>query len=194
MESWGRRKAGKFFVAKHLKKYSILIGEGEAVYGVLGLASTLTEVVPFTPCYAEAVLLPFDGRIIYDSLLAPYNVLLGSGYRRDLERTYKDAKERGAIITSLSPAGPADPEEEREAARSTETKVLDAFRKHLCSPSLESRRWRSRTRPAWPPSPRSTCSNEPTPARSGISGRTTCAASSRTSRQRANDPRKRCSG
>ena len=136
VDGWKHRKAGNFFVFKHLKRYSILVGEDSAVYGVLGLASTLAEVVPFTPCYVEAVLLPFDGRVIYDSLLAPYNVHFGGGYRRDLEHTYQDANERGAVVTSLSPAGPAGPEAEREAAGSTDARVLDAFRKHLLRSGL----------------------------------------------------------
>jgi hypothetical protein len=82
------------------------------------------------------VLLPFDGRIIYDSLIVPFNVMLGPGVRRSLEQTYRDAKERGAIITSLAPAGSADPERERETAQSTEARVLDAFRKHLLRSGL----------------------------------------------------------
>jgi hypothetical protein len=136
VDAWKYRKAGKFFLVKHLKKYTVLIGDNSTVYGVLGLTNPLSEVVPFVPCYADAVLLPFDGRIIYDSLIVPFNVLLGPGIRRGLEQTYRDAKERGAIITTLLPAGPADPESERETAQSTEAKVLDAFRKHLLRSGL----------------------------------------------------------
>jgi hypothetical protein len=136
VDAWKHRKAGKFFVLKHLKRHSVFVGEDSAVYGVLGLTNPLSEVVPFSPCLAEAVLLPFDGRIIYDSLLVPYNVVIGPGYRRDLEHTYQDARERGAVVASLGQAGPADPEAEREAARSTEARVLDAFRKHLLRSGL----------------------------------------------------------
>jgi hypothetical protein len=136
VDAWKYRKAGKVFLVKHLKKYTVLIGDNSTVYGVLGLTNPLGEVVPFIPCYADAVLLPFDGRIIYDSLIVPFNVLLGPGIRRGLEQTYRDAKERGAIITTLLPAGPADPERERETAQSTEAKVLDVFRKHLLRSGL----------------------------------------------------------
>jgi hypothetical protein len=137
--SWDCRKAGKFFVVKHLKKYSVFVGAESEVYGVLGLASPLDEVVPFTPCYVAAVLLPFDGRIIYDSVMAPYHITFGPGYRRSVEEAYQDAKERGAIITSLAPAGPADPEDERQSARATDARVLDAFRKHLLVSGLSPR-------------------------------------------------------
>lgn len=52
------------------------------------------------------------------------------------ERTYADAKERGAIVTLLLPAGPLDSEAAREAAHSSNAKVLDAFRAHLFDAGL----------------------------------------------------------
>lgn len=135
VESWRHRRAGTFFVLRHLKKYSLFIEESTA-YGVLGLAGPLDEVVPFTPCYVKTVLLPFGGRIIYDSLMAPHNITFGRNIRAELERTYADAKERGAILTSLLPSGPLDSETAREAARSSNAKVLDAFRAHLFGSGL----------------------------------------------------------
>jgi hypothetical protein len=129
VESWRYRVAGMFCVFRHLKKHSLLIKDGE-VYAVLGLASSLDELVPFTPCYVRAVLLPFEDQVIYDSLLEPFNVYLGPGIRRDLEATYRDARERGAIITSLLPR-PESPEEEQAEAGEVNARVLDAFRKHL---------------------------------------------------------------
>ena len=132
VERWRHRVAGKFFVFRHLKKHSILIGgDPQEVYAVLGLGSALDELVPFAPCYVEAVLLPFEGQIIYDSLLVPYNVYFGPGYRRSLAETYNDAKERGAIITALPPREPASREEEEVGAHEVDARVLEAFRKHL---------------------------------------------------------------
>jgi hypothetical protein len=140
VDSWRHRVTGTFCIFCHLKKHSLLIkGDSREVYAVLGLASALDEVVPFTPCYAQAVLLPFEGRIIYDSLLVPYNVYLGPGIRRGLAEAYKDAKERGAIITSLSPRGPAGREEEQAEAHEVDARVLEAFRKHLFRAGLSPR-------------------------------------------------------
>lgn len=135
VQSWRHRRAGAFFVLRHLKKYSLFI-EDSTVYAVLGLASSLDEVVPFTPCYVKTVLLPFGGRIIYDSLMAPHNITFGRTIRAELERTYADAKERGVIVTSLLPAGPLDHQAAREAAHSSNAKVLDAFRAHLFGSGL----------------------------------------------------------
>ena len=132
VESWRHRVAATFCVFRHLKKHSLLIkDDSREVYAVLGLASALDEVIPFTPCYAQAVLLPFEGHIIYDSLIVPYNVYLGPGIRRDLADIYKDAKERGAIITSLPPREPESREEEQAQAHEVDARVLEEFRKHL---------------------------------------------------------------
>lgn len=137
--SWDHRVAGTFYVFRQLKRHSLLIdGDSRTVYAVLGLASALDEVVPFTPCFAQMVLLPFEESIIYDSLIVPYNVYLGPGIRRNLKEIYQDAKERGAILTSLGPsAQPIDRAE--EAASAVNARVLDAFRKQLYRSGLSPR-------------------------------------------------------
>ena len=132
VENWRHRVAGTFCVFRHLKKHSLLIRDGSRdVYAVLGLASSLEELTPFTPCYVKTILLPFEGQIVYDSLIVPYNVYLGPGYRRDFTDIYKDAKERGVVITSLPQARPTSREDEQAEASAVNTRVLEAFRKHL---------------------------------------------------------------
>jgi hypothetical protein len=132
---WRHRVSGSFAVLRHLKRYSVFIGEDSTAYGVLGLASPLSEVTPFAPCYLKAVLLPFAGRVIYDSLLVPYNVHLGPGIRADLGRTYADARERGVVTSLPRPLPSADP----AAVRSSNAKVVAAFRTHLFGTGLSER-------------------------------------------------------
>jgi hypothetical protein len=87
--SWQHRVAGTFYILRCLKKHAIFIAEKEStVYGVLALASSFDEILPFLPCYVKAVLLPFEDKIIYDSLMAPYNIRFGKGIRTRLEDTY----------------------------------------------------------------------------------------------------------
>jgi hypothetical protein len=50
------------------------------------------------------VLLPFQGKIIYDGLLQGYNLFFGRGISSDLKETYMATKQQGRIIASL----PAD--------------------------------------------------------------------------------------
>ncbi len=64
--SWQYRVDGKFFIVRHLKKYSVFLSEQPAAhaYGVLGLVSPIEEVVIYpVPVYTHAVLLPFEGQI-----------------------------------------------------------------------------------------------------------------------------------
>jgi hypothetical protein len=133
VESWKYRRAGKFFILRHLKSHSVLIGEDSTVYAVLGLMSPLSEFTEFLPSYVETVLIPFEDRIIYDSLMVPYNISFGRGIRGELEHTYADAKEREAVVTSLLPSsGAVSP----DSLRSSNAKVLTAFRTHLFGSGL----------------------------------------------------------
>lgn len=132
--SWKHRRAGKFFIFKHLKKHSIFIDDGRGeVFAVKGLYSPIEAVVgPYLPVLVETVLLPFGNEIIYDSLMQPYNVTFGSGIRGNLKAIYDDAKERGTIITALiASSQAASPADQTTQAAATNAKVLKAFQKHL---------------------------------------------------------------
>jgi hypothetical protein len=102
--SWKDRVAGRFFIFRHLKKYTVFIGEGSPskVYGVQGLLAPFEEVIGSQlPLMVEAVLLPFEGQITYDGLLSAFPIYFGGGIRGGLNDDYRGAKERGQIITSL---------------------------------------------------------------------------------------------
>ncbi len=116
--SWSRFVQGEFYVFRYLKRYSVFIDakKSDRVYGVLGLTDSLEDVLHFQPppIMVKAVLLPFTGRIIYDGLLIPYNIMFGGGIRRNLNEIYQRAKLRDEIIESL--------ELDQPAARATRTK------------------------------------------------------------------------
>ncbi len=131
VESWQHRVSGNFFIFRHLKKYTIFISGESPVrgYGVLGLTNPIEEILgSYLPIYVKAVLLPFEGRIIYDSLLTPYSVYFGGGYRSSLKDTYREIQERGGVITSLLP-GEGDSDLER--VQFGNKKMLTAFQKGL---------------------------------------------------------------
>lgn len=130
VKSWDARVRGTFYVFRQLKKYAIFIPDQSdaRVYGVLGLASSIEAVVPMPmPCLVDATLLPFEGKIIYDSLLAGYNISFGSGIRGSLNETYKAAQERGTLLTSLMSSEGSGP----EAIRARNTKLLSAYVLHI---------------------------------------------------------------
>jgi hypothetical protein len=105
VSSWRQAVVGKFYVFRHLKKYTVFLSSGGSpnkAYGVLGLVDPLEEVVgPRLPVLTEAVLLPFKGQIIYDGLLSFYGISFGGGVRRMLNEECKRAKDAFGISTSL---------------------------------------------------------------------------------------------
>src|SRR5512135_178830 len=133
--SWQYRLAGSFYIFRSLQHYSIFLSETTPshAYGVLGFLSTIEETVPLPlPVYTQAVLLPFEHHIIYDSLLTSYNVVFVSGYRHNLQEMYRNIQEREGIITSLLPEDQAA----RQANQRTDIlvrnrKVFTAFRREL---------------------------------------------------------------
>jgi hypothetical protein len=133
--SWQYRISGSFYIFRSLQHYTVFLSDTTPAhaYGVLGLVSPIEETLPLPlPVLAQAVLLPFEDRIIYDSLLTSYNVMFGSGYRSGLQERYRNLQEREGIITSLSP----EAQEAREANQRTDLlarnrKVFTAFRREL---------------------------------------------------------------
>jgi hypothetical protein len=103
--TWKQAVVGKFYVFRYLAKYTVFLTSGGSpnkAYGVLGLADPLEEVIgPYLPRLITTVLLPFQGKIIYDGLVSGFNITFGGGMKRMLNEEYKQAKEAFGIITSL---------------------------------------------------------------------------------------------
>ncbi|MCE9561295.1 MAG: DUF6398 domain-containing protein [Planctomycetes bacterium] len=71
-------------------------------YGVLALSQPFEDLIgPHLPVLTQTVLLPFKDKIIYDGLITGYRIAFGPGIRRSLNESFKEAKSRHGIITSL---------------------------------------------------------------------------------------------
>lgn len=104
INSWKEFVKGEFLIFRYLKNYTVFLDTNESpkAYGVLALNSTFEEMVgPYLPVMVEAVLLPFNDKIIYDSIFFPYHMTFGGGIRRSFNDAYQEAKSRFGIITSL---------------------------------------------------------------------------------------------
>ena len=104
IRSWQHLVAGKFYIFRELKKYTVFLATQEptVAYGVLGLSQPFEELVgPYLPVLVNAVLLPFRDKIVYDGLLSSYRISFGPGIRRSLNESFKEAKARHGIVTSL---------------------------------------------------------------------------------------------
>ena len=104
--SWKNFLKGRFYLFRQLKSYAIFLPfkETTKAYGVLAIADSFTELVPFIPIIVDTVLLPFKGKIVYDGLLSSQNIYFGGGIKRSLNDTYNEAKAKYGIITSLTQA------------------------------------------------------------------------------------------
>lgn len=102
--SWRHLVAGEFYIFRELKKHTVFLSSEDQpiAYGVTALTQPFEAMVgPYLPRMTETVLLPFNGKIIYDGLLSGYNISFGAGFRRSLNEDYKEAKNRCGIVTSL---------------------------------------------------------------------------------------------
>jgi hypothetical protein len=139
--NWQHRVAGTFFISRYLKKHTIFLSSTEPVhaYGVLGLAGPIEEIAgPYLPVAVKAVLLPFEDRIIYDSLLELYALSFGPGIRSSLQESYRDIQEREGILTSLLPKV-RSPATVRTDLQKRNARVLTAFRKELARSTMSFR-------------------------------------------------------
>jgi hypothetical protein len=133
---WEHRIAGQFYIFRYLKKYAVFLTREEPpqAYGVLGLVSPIQEVILMPPpVLVQAVLLPFEDRIIYDTLLVPYPVIFGGGIRRSLNEAYRRVQEQGGVTTTLQPLSA---EAAQQAISGGNQKVLVAFRRNLLAAGL----------------------------------------------------------
>jgi len=104
IRSWKHAVTGTFYAFRQLQKYMVFLSSTEPVvaYGVVALFDPFEDLIgPHLPRMIKTTLLPFKGQIVYDGLVSGYNVTFGAGIKRRLNESYKQAKERFGIVTSL---------------------------------------------------------------------------------------------
>ena len=103
--SWRSFLRGTFYIVRFLKRYAVFLDTETPprAYGVLGLHDSIEHLVGFLrpPIYVKAVLLPFQGRIVYDGVLEPAQIYFGPGLRASLNETYQAIQENQGITESL---------------------------------------------------------------------------------------------
>ena len=131
--SWEGRINSRFMIIKHLKQHSIFmdVSDNRKAYGVKGIISPLSEILPFPPpVMVEAVLLPFGNQIIIDSLLMPHNVIFGRGIVNDIKAEFRRLEESQGIIINFNDSDPTP------AIIKGNKKILGEFQKWLGKQSL----------------------------------------------------------
>ena len=104
IRKWNTFIASKFYILRYLKDYTVFIGEPR-VYGVVGLYERIEDILPPRPLpvLVDAVLIPYQGKIVYDGVIQSYNIHFGGGIHSNLKEQYARDKQNGLIITSLEP-------------------------------------------------------------------------------------------
>ncbi len=102
ISKWKHFVKGNFHIERYLKRCAIFI-ENDDVYGVLGLLQGFDELIHRSrlPLYIQTVLLPFQGKIIYDGLFQAHNIYFGGGIKHSLKESYLTAKQNNRIIKSF---------------------------------------------------------------------------------------------
>lgn len=138
--SWKHQVSGRFYAFRQLKKHMIFLpADGSLVaYGVVALTEPFESLIgPHLPVMAETVLMPFKDRIVYDGLLSTYNLSFGGGIKRSLNDSYREAKERLGIVTSLPIESVPIPASARKKSPKRKTKTTAGSGSRDVKPILE---------------------------------------------------------
>lgn len=105
ISSWKNAVEDTFMILRHLKSGSIFIPSHreDAAYIVCGIYSTWEEMLRGAPLpqAIKTVLIPFEGKIICDSLISNYNVRFGANIKRSLNEHYRQLKAAGLVYKSF---------------------------------------------------------------------------------------------
>ena len=106
---------GPFIVTRYLDEGAVFISSQDGrVYLVSGITSPIEESLAAKdlPCQVKTSLIPFQGRVIYDSILEAEPGVVVSTAAQTLNQVYQDAKRDGNLIRRL-PSDVPPPDGER---------------------------------------------------------------------------------
>jgi hypothetical protein len=103
IECWKEGIFDTFFIVKYETDMAIFYHpETKKCYGVLSLNDQLEDMLgPYIPRIVQAWLISFKDRIIYDGLIAPYNITVGRGMEKNLRAEHKEAVVKHGVLTSF---------------------------------------------------------------------------------------------
>ncbi len=117
ISDWKNFVRGDFYIERFLKKHNIFIADDDTVYGVLGLTNAPADFIDKRnlPIRVQTILLPFQGKIVYDGFLRFYNVYFGSGISSSLKQVYLIAKDNNAIVQTFELSADTQPKSAKKS-------------------------------------------------------------------------------
>jgi len=105
IESWKEGISDTFYIVKYEKETTFFYHpDTQKCYGVLSLYDPLEDLLgPYLPRTVETWLIPYKGRIIYDGLIVPYNIVFGKSFQKNLQAEYGETIVKHGVLTSFSP-------------------------------------------------------------------------------------------
>lgn len=103
IEKWKQGVRDKFFIIKYAQDQTYFYQpETKKCYVVYSLFEPLKEMMgPYLPIMVEAWLIPYKGKIIYDSLIVPYRISFGGNMRKSLKSEYEESIIKQGLISSF---------------------------------------------------------------------------------------------
>ena len=98
---------GRFAILKNIAKYTVFMRFDEnketILYGVTGALNPVSNIFPAEklPALVDAVLLPFDGIITYDTYIESYPLSYGAGMVSAFDKFYTEERQKRGITESL---------------------------------------------------------------------------------------------
>ena len=116
-------KQGQFYLVKQYKKYAVLMDD-HRLYGVVGMCESPEQMVHGElPTLVEAVLQPFDNKIVLAEL-ATTEAGEDAPSRSDIEYEFKQIKDVRGITETLDPPNPGAAGQPRRPARRKATTAV----------------------------------------------------------------------
>ena len=99
---WNNFICEKFLFIKSYKKYSVFMDfSNNKIYGVNGISSPIINIIPYLPKMIKTTLIPFNGKIIFDSLIEVENITFGKNMEKSFNEEYMKLKRKIGIIEVL---------------------------------------------------------------------------------------------
>lgn len=101
IEGFKNYKEGTFYVVRKTKKYTLFMDD-KYVYGVYALGDLFETLLGNNfPIMIDTVLLPYNGKIVYDGMMAGYPIHFGGGIRSSIKGDFELFKGKYGIIEKL---------------------------------------------------------------------------------------------
>ncbi len=104
LQSWKHFQFGHFLVVECLEQHNVFLSFDEfaLAYGTLALTEPLSDLIPGSlPILVETMLLPYNGKIVFDGLLVAFDLELDENHVRNFEHVYSLSKQIFGIVTTL---------------------------------------------------------------------------------------------